>query len=441
MHYVIETSKRLGVLSTLADKKVFCRVIESSDHHHPRLNTPVAVYLHAQGQEDGVLLNLDHPEALNLSYDEVLQALSKFKTLYVLDKKHFLHYFPLKNLIDLQLLYTLENFDKLSLPTPPKVYTWYYRRYHDRRDINKIIPIVKHYEFNEEIYYTVKHVMDFSFDESFKFFNTTASSIFFMIECEGLKVKEEEFIETFKVNTPELNLHDSIVYTQYNLYNPTSRPTNAFNTVNFAAIPHTEEHRSAIIPKNDSFVEADFDGYHIRLVASLIGYPLDQTSAHKQLGKLYFNKEDLTEEEYKHTKQINFQAIYGKTPEEYQHLEFFVKLETYINNLWETYQKQGVVRIPISNKPLTTKLKDMYPKKLFNYVLQGLESANNIVILKEVIKLLRNYRTKVILYTYDSILLDYSEQDGDALLEQIKQVLSQDGKFPVHTKQSKNLIF
>lgn len=441
MHYVIETSKHLGYLSALADRKAFCRIIESSDPYHPRLNTPVAVYLHIQGQEDGVLVNLDHPEALSLSYEEVLQALGRFKTLYVLDKKHFLHHFPLRNLIDIQLLYTLENFDKLSLPTPPKVYTWYYRRYSDRRDINKIIPIVKHYEFNEEIYYSVKHVMDFPFDESFKFFNTTASSIFFMIEWEGLKIREEEFIETFKVNTPELNIQDGIVYTHYNLYNPTSRPTNAFNTVNFAAIPHTTEHRSAIIPKNDSFVEADFDGYHIRLVADLIGYPLDQTSAHKQLGKLYFNKEDLTEEEYKHTKQINFQAIYGKTPEEYQHLEFFVKLESYISKLWETFQEQGVVRIPISKKPLTTKLKDMYPKKLFNYVLQGLESANNVLILRDVLKLLRNYRTKVVLYTYDSILLDYSQQDGDGVLEEIKQVLSQNGKFPVHIKQSKNLTF
>lgn len=441
MQYVIETSKQLEYLFTLTDKKVFCRIIESSDQHHPRLNTAIAVYLHLQGQQDGILINLEHPEALKLSYQQVVQALNKFDKVYVIDKKHFLHYFPLKNLIDLQLLYTLENFDKLSLPSPPKIYTWYYRRYSDRRDINKIIPIVKHYEYNEEIYYNVKEVLDFPFDESFKFFNSTASSIFFLIECEGLKIKEQDFVETFKVNTPELNIHDDIAYTYYNLYNPTSRPTNAFNSINFAAIPHTTEHRSAIIPKNDSFVEADFDGYHIRLVADLIGYSLDESSAHKQLGKLYFNKETLTDEEYKNTKQINFQAIYGKTPQEYQHLEFFKKLETYITSLWETYQEQGVVRIPISNKPLTPKLKDMYPKKLFNYVLQGLESANNIVILKDVIKLLRTYKTKVVLYTYDSILLDYSEQDGPALLQQVKEVLSQNGKFPAHIKQSKNLIF
>lgn len=441
MQYVIETSKQLEYLSTVLNKKVFCRIIESSDMHHPRLNTALAVYLHVQGQQDGMIINLQHPEALCLSYDEVLQVLSKFDKIYIIDKKHFLYYFPLKNLIDLQLLYTLENFDRLYLPSPPKIYTWYYRRYSDRRDINKIIPIVKHYEYNEEIYYNVKEVLDFPFDESFKFFNSTASSIFFLIECEGLKIKEQDFVETFKVNTPELNIHDDIAYTYYNLYNPTSRPTNAFNSINFAAIPHTTEHRSVIIPKNDSFVEADFDGYHIRLVADLIGYSLDESSAHKQLGKLYFNKETLTDEEYKNTKQINFQAIYGKTPQEYQHLEFFKKLETYIASLWETYQEQGVVRIPISNKPLTPKLKDMYPKKLFNYVLQGLESANNVVILKDVIKLLRTYKTKVVLYTYDSILLDYSEQDGPALLQQVKEVLSQNGKFPAHIKESKNLIF
>ena len=69
--------------------------------------------------------------------------------------------------------------------------------------------------------------------------------------------------------------------------------TNSFNSVNYAAIPHSEKHRKAFKPQNDFFVEFDFDGYHLRLLCEQIGYPLTNESAHKQLAKLYFNKDEI----------------------------------------------------------------------------------------------------------------------------------------------------
>ena len=45
---------------------------------------------------------------------------------------------------------------------------------------------------------------------------------------------------------------------------------------------------------NDYFVEFDFDGYHLRLLCEQINYPLTEESAHKQLAKLYFGKEEIT---------------------------------------------------------------------------------------------------------------------------------------------------
>lgn len=441
MNQVIETSKQLEVLKANLTERAFCRVVENSDKYHPMLNEAIAIYLHMEGCEDGVIINIQHPEALPLPYEEVKEFLQSFTELYVLDKKHFLYYFTLSNLIDLQLVYTLENFYKLDLPRAPKTYTWYYRLYGDRRDINKIIPITKHCEFNEEIYYTVKDIFKVGHSSAFKFFNNIASPTFFLIEREGLQVEESSFLKTFKVQEPDLNTHNSLTYTYYNLYNPTSRPTNAFNSINFAAIPHTEEHRSCIVPKNDFFIEADFDGYHIRLISDLIDFKLDETSAHEQIGKLLFQKETLTAEEYGKTKQVNFQAMYGKTPQEYQHLEFFKGLDSYVNKMWTTFESQGEVRVPISQKPLTSKLPDLYPKKLFNYFLQGLESANNILILRDLIKLLRSYRSKVVLYTYDSILIDYSKEDGEYLISQIKHLMSKKNKFPVNIKQSKTLVF
>ena len=49
-----------------------------------------------------------------------------------------------------------------------------------------------------------------------------------------------------------------------------------------------------------------------------------------------------------------------------------------------------------------------------------METSTNVCIVWDIIKLLKNKKTKIVLYTYDSILLDYYNDDN--ILEQIKEV-------------------
>ena len=53
-------------------------------------------------------------------------------------------------------------------------------------------------------------------------------------------------------------------------------------------------------------------------------------------------------------------------------------------------------------------------------------------MLWEIIKLLKSKLTKIVFYTYDSILLDYEEEDN--LLEQIQQIFS---KYKLKVKMTK----
>jgi hypothetical protein len=59
----------------------------------------------------------------------------------------------------------------------------------------------------------------------------------------------------------------------------------------------------------------------------------------------------------------------------------------------------------------------MNPQKLLNYLIQNLETAYNVNILWEVFKILKNKKTKLVLYTYDSFLLDWSDDERDVLTE------------------------
>ena len=183
----------------------------------------------------------------------------------------------------------------------------------------------------------------------------------------------------------------------------------------------------------------DFDGYHLRLLCEQIGYTLSSESAHTQLAKQYFNKEEITEEEYDTAKQINFHAIYGKIPEKWAHLEVFTKIKAFIDKLWKEFEKNGRVMAPISKKSFSKELMGMNPQKLMNYIMQSLETSRNILILKEVLRYLQNKKTNIVLYTYDALLFDFDKEDGKETLEQIKEILEEDGKYPVKFKYSKDL--
>ena len=440
MFYISETDNQLERLKNLGRLGAFIHIISSNDNYHPKLSKTIAVYIRPIDSKHGYIIPIDHEEGINVSKERVYDLLQEFSTLYTVDKKELLYHFNIQGAIDLSLLYSMTKFERLEYSKENSTINYFYHKNRDFIEVNKLIPISKLYESCEKLYDQVKGVVKYKIPTGFDFYNTTAINVFYLIEQTGLGVYYEAYNELFKPRNPSYNTINNTVLTYYNLYNITSRPTNSFNSVNYAAIPHSENHRKAFKPQNDYFVELDFDGYHLRLLCDQIDYPLSEESAHKQLAKLYFEKEEITDEEYNKAKQINFQAIYGKIPEEHAFLEVFEKIDKFIKELWKEFEKKGEIKAPISKKPFTTQLKDMHPQKLMNYVMQSLETSRNILILKEVLRYLRDKKSKIVLYTYDAILFDFSKEDGKQTLEDIKDILEEGKKYPIKFKYSNNLV-
>jgi hypothetical protein len=65
----------------------------------------------------------------------------------------------------------------------------------------------------------------------------------------------------------------------------------------------------------------------------------------------------------------------------------------------------------------------MNPQKLFNYVLQNMETSVNVEILYRILNILKGKNTKLVLYTYDSFLFDVDNNEIE-VLEQIKEVFN-----------------
>lgn len=441
MFYIIETDEQIQLLKNLGRKGGYVEVISSNDNYHPLLTTTVAVYLRPLDHHEGYIIPVSHDEGLNLSKNCVYDILKEYTTLFTLDKKELLYHFVLPSVTDISLLYSMTNYNRLELPRSNSTCNWYYNRFHEFKEINAIIPIAKLFEKCEENFNAVNAIIQYELPNGFSFYNKTATSVFFMIERAGLRITYQSFLDLFKPNNPVYSIDDNIIYTSYNLYNTTSRPTNAFNSVNFAAIPKASNFKKAIVPQNGTFIAYDYDGYHLRLLCEQIGYTLTDESAHIQLARLYFKKEVITDEEYANAKQINFQAIYGKIPPEYAFLEVFEKMEKYTTQLWKQYKEQGYIQDPISGKRFTQELPEMHPQKLLNYLMQSLETSRNILILRNLLKYLEGKKTKIALYVYDAIVFDFSKEDGRETLEELQKIMESGGRYPTKVEYGRSLDF
>jgi hypothetical protein len=78
------------------------------------------------------------------------------------------------------------------------------------------------------------------------------------------------------------------------------------------------------------------------------------------------------------------------------------------------------------------------PQKLLNYIIQSGETFYNAGSILLVQKYLATKKTKIILYTYDSVLIDYNREDGKEVLKEIKHILESSFGFKVKAKYGMN---
>ena len=293
-------------------------------------------------------------------------------------------------------------------------------KYYNVKKLNEIIPISKHKEYCDEV---CERISDFLFKD----LKTLMDSSWFVnegnieplqafsnIEKQGVKVSDD-VCDVFDVRVKK-HISDGKLYSQYNLLTTTGRPSNAFGTVNFAALP--PEKRKAIVPENDSLVEFDFDAYHLRLIGNLIDYDFGEESVHEHFAKIY-------DCEYDEAKQKTFQILYGGIREEHKKLSpFFSKTYDYINKKWNQIYTHNCVYTDIyRRKLLYDNYEDLNRNKLFNYLIQAYETETNIKKILLIQDYLLGKKTKLVLYGYDSFLFDFSNEDGVETLKQIKMIL------------------
>ncbi len=417
MFYIIERLDQLEKLGSFGD--CFVSFIPKNNKYHPTLTDLSLVYVRDLIRTKGFMLCINHSESFGLSKENVEWWLvNNTQKMWVLDKKEALYYFNKP-----QKLFDV-NFIQHTHKVPTNCSEFYNSKHYALPNVNCLIPISKHYEEWENTFNIVAPIVaSFRPNDQYTFNNEHATNVFYQLESNGIKLNKNCFIDYYqgKLPHPEFNLSRGKIYTNYNLYTTTSRPSNTFNGVNFAALNKDDGERMCYMPENDMFIEMDFQGYHPRLIGEMVEwhFPNDKNT-YELLGQLL----NVSQQE---AKELTFKQLYGGVWSEYQHKPFFKDVNVFIDDMWITYQYgkcyETENRIFIPDVDITQ-------AKLFNYVVQSKETSTNIKLLEKVLDYLKDKKTKIVLYTYDAFLFDYSKEDGDILQDIVKLL-----EYPVTIKQ------
>ena len=391
MYWLIEDLNHIDILSKIKHQAAYVEVIPTSHNLHPVENEICALYIRPRDDSKGYIIPVNHSETINSTIEDCLKVLNSIENIYVRDRKEFLHYFCIKH------CYQPSPSPHTYIPQLTQAHTYIYNKYLNTQKLNTIVPIVKHYETCEQNYNNFKGEIN-------PFYNKSAL-VFNQLERAGIKVDQSLFEQYFDKEANEF------IYTQYNLNTLTTRPSNAFGGINFSTLNKDNGERNCFIPRNDIFIEMDISAYHPTLLASLLDYDFGDVDIHNSFAQMYGV-------DYAKAKEITFKQLYGGIWKEYKEIEFFKKTQVYIDDLWKQFETQGYIKCPISDhKFIKSEMEGMNPQKLLNYVLQNLETANNVLILWDIFKILRWKNTKLVLYVFDSFLFDMDENEQDILQE------------------------
>jgi hypothetical protein len=243
------------------------------------------------------------------------------------------------------------------------------------------------------------------------------------IEKSGIAVNPTILTEHF--GDVKKYITNNTIYSEYNPYTATGRPSNKYGGINFAALNKNDGTRESFISRygeDGLLIQFDYEAFHLRLVAAQIGYDLPETSVHTFLAQQYYGKEEVSPDEYEASKARTFALMYGMS-EDFGGVEFFHKVRRYSEQLWEIYRSVSSVKTKTGKRIIVD---EPSANKVFNYSVQWLETETALQNVAKVCELLDGKLTKPILYTYDAILLDLHRSET-ALLPSIKNLLEEGG--------------
>ncbi len=413
-------------------------VIPTGNIKHPSVETFCIIFIRNILTKKTYCFSINHPDSrpviTYISFIEYIRSNKLIK--WAVDHKALIQFLHISNIFDANLTGWLSKNSILDLEdyTTPS-HQLIYRNVNDFEKINLVIPLLKHKDMFDDLADDItKMISKFVIDNSFIKFNDIIINTLGKIEQQGIFVDRELFNQRFGIDVGVNNT----VYSQYNVYTSTGRPSNRFQNVNYSALNKEDGTRKCFCSRygNDGrMVLIDYAAFHPRIISYLTKYDISiDIDIYEYLAKLYFHKQEVDETDIKNAKKLTFRQFFGGVEKEYIHIKYLSNLDGYITEQWDFFQKNGYVETPLFKRKITKDhILEPNPPKVFNYILQALEGEISLPRIKIVLDYLENKKTKAVLYTYDAVLFDFYRNDGYETLKELRNIMSFNQMFPMKT--------
>ena len=367
-----------------------------------------ALWCQAESAEEPFFLIQHHPDSNKMMED---YKWLNDKLIQTPDKKLLNHFYKFKDVVDKNFIWWIDTGKPFQNNIRNNAIDFLSNKYYNVKKLNEIIPLSKHNEYCSDVYKGMAKPYVGGTDD---YYMNDFIEAFGSIEKYGVKVSND-VCDIFDMRVKK-HISNGKLYSNYSLWTTTGRPSNSFGSVNFAALP--PEKRKAIVAENDYLVEMDYDAYHLRIISQLVKYDFGKDSVHEHLAKHYGCS-------YEESKQRSFQLLYGGIDKQTREkVPFFDLTHKFINNKWDEINKNKYILTDIYRRRIVLEnYNDLNKSKLFNYLIQALETELNVKKILLIQDYLLDKKTKLVLYGYDSFLFDFSKQDGVETLKEIKKIL------------------
>jgi len=420
---IVENIEELNKLKDLLENEasVWYPMWVDNDKHPNNTNIS---FIFVRTLTDRYILPQQHTDSLSLSNEEIGDVLNTAGEKWVFQKKKLLQSFTnvregLNDVDTAHFLKTGETID-YSQPLQHLVAPLLHRGY--KEDIIQSIPILKLCEVIEnELTKCWKQK-----SKTYNWYNDIFIPTLSRIEQFGIRVDREKFTDRWPQASKHLSPNNK-VYTEYNPFTVTGRPSNRHGGVNYAALNKSDGSRDCFV-SDGIYLQMDYNAYHPRLIGKLVKFDMPDGNVHEWLAEQY----GCSVEE---SKGVTFQLLYGGIDDDFKQIPYFKAVADYIDELWIETQKQGYLQTP-HRIILLDWIEDPNPQKVFNYLLQAVETEMNVDKIRTILDYIDGTGIVLNLYTYDSFLFDVPTDVDPNSIKDLKDII-EEGGFPIKANWGK----
>jgi len=438
---IVDSKSQLEVIFSYSKSDLMIIPVWSDHKKHPALNTLSLFYIYNINKDLDFTVIIDHFDSIySVSLEDLKSLFISDNKKFVFQKKDLLFHIPNQvNTFDLETKKYL-NDNSIEIINTTESQTFFYRKYYQFENLNTLVPLFNLIEYCTEIKDKFIDDIKIEISSSDRNYNNIVIPSLQKIESSGLYFDKEEFKKFYPQKKSVLN--QDYLYSQYNLFTLTGRPSNKFGGINFSALNKENGVRKIFVSRfqeKGSLIEFDFDAYHLQIIANQIGYKFpSNVNIHTYLGRIYFGKENLTIDEYEQSKKISFRLVYGGIDKDFEKIDFFKDVNIFINDFFGKLNKNNYINTPFFERKFSKEhVTDFNKYKAWNYLIQLLETEQSFFLLNKLFEKIDEFKSKLILYTYDSFLFDVLNTERDELIKIVFNTL-ENHNFHLKIKEGKN---